>query len=348
MDKDPNIKSRERQEGKVLRSSFVSYSQASRKRHGSENPLSFDYLIKKWIKSHQISFLNGVRHLIEKPVSSLLTCLVIALVLSVFAFLGLVLDNFDRLEVSWRYSEKIALYLQLDTTKSQATKIINKIKKLEDVVSVEFINRTEAFNSLKDQMNLGETLNDLPKNPLPHTILVTPNDRRIDESSIIKLYSQLSHLPKVEEVYLDLERAKRLEAIISLISRFADTLKIILIISLILIVGNSIGLHIQEIKEEIEIGKLLGATDSYVRRPFLYMGVLYGLGGGLVACVIITLSIQWIANPLYILVKIYGSRFISADISYTTQGSLSFSAMLLGYIGAWISIGRELLRLSPR
>ena len=193
---------------------------------------------------------------------------------------------------------------------------------------------------------LGEALRELPENPLPGVILVTPS--KVDRDGLEALRQRLAELPGVEQAQLDLLWVERLTAILKLGDRFVFGLSLLLIATLLLVIGNTIRLHIENRRTEIEVVKLVGGTDGYVRRPFLYMGALYGLGAGLIAWLLLAYGLGWLNEAVVGLAGLYGSDFGLTGVPADDALSLVLGAVLLGYIGAWLAVARHLSELAPR
>jgi cell division transport system permease protein len=208
------------------------------------------------------------------------------------------------------------------------------------------ISREQALEEFQQGSGLGEALKELPENPLPGVILVTPQE--VDKSALEALRNQLAELHKVEQAQLDMVWVERLTAILRLGDHFVFGLSLLLIAALLLVIGNTIRLHIENRRTEIEVIKLVGGTDSYVRRPFLYMGALYGAGAGLLAWGLLAFGLDWLNAAVVRLAGLYGSDFALLGVPLSDGLSLLLAALLLGYIGAWLAVARHLSELSPR
>ena len=207
-------------------------------------------------------------------------------------------------------------------------------------------NTLQALDEFQQLSGLGEALKELPDNPLPGVILVTPQE--VDKTALEALRNQLAEMPKVEQAQLDMVWVERLTAILRLGDRFVFGLSLLLVAALLLVIGNTIRLHIENRRNEIEVIKLVGGTDSYVRRPFLYMGALYGAGAGLLAWGLLAYGLDWLNGAVVRLAGLYGSDFALRGVPLSDGLSLLLAALLLGYIGAWLAVARHLNELSPR
>ncbi|BAP77905.1 cell division ABC transporter permease FtsX [Pseudomonas sp. MT-1] len=319
-------------------------------RNKPEQPRSdepgFKALFHAWVESHRASVVDSVGRLIKQPIGSFFTCLVMAVALSLPMGLALLLDNVERLGGSWQRAAQISLFMQLDVDATQGQALREQILAMPDVSEASWISREQALEEFQQLSGLGEALRELPENPLPGVILVTPNE--VDRDNLEALRRRLSDLSGVEQAQLDLLWVERLTAILKLGDRFVFGLSLLLIATLLLVIGNTIRLHIENRRTEIEVVKLVGGTDGYVRRPFLYMGALYGLGAGLIAWGLLAYGLGWLNEAVIGLAGLYGSDFGLAGVPSDDGLSLVLGAVLLGYIGAWLAVARHLNELSPR
>ncbi len=299
-----------------------------------------------WVESHRASLVDSLRRLGRQPVGSFFTCLVMAVALSLPMGLALLLDNVERLGGSWQRAAQISVFLTLETNDSQGQALREQIAGLDDVAEAEWISREQALQAFQQESGLGQALRELPENPLPGVVLVTPAE--VDKATLEALRQRLAELPGVEQAQLDLLWVERLTAILKLGDRFVFGLTLLLVLALLLVIGNTIRLHIENRRTEIEVIKLVGGTDSYVRRPFLYMGALYGLGAGLLAWLVLAYGLNWLNDAVVRLAGLYGSDFSLGGVPLNDGLSLVLGAVLLGYIGAWLAVARHLRELAPR
>lgn len=311
----------------------------------SDEP-DFKTLFHAWLESHRASVVDSVGRLVKQPIGSFFTCLVMAVALSLPMGLALLLDNVERLGGSWQRAAQISLYMKLDVDAAKGEALRAQIVEMPDVAEANWISREQALEEFQQLSGLGEALRELPENPLPGVIVVTPS--QIDRDGLEALRQRLSQLSGVEQAQLDLLWVERLTAILKLGDRFVFGLSLLLIATLLLVIGNTIRLHIENRRTEIEVVKLVGGTDGYVRRPFLYMGALYGLGAGIIAWLLLAYGLGWLNEAVVSLAGLYGSDFGLSGVPADDGLSLVLGAVLLGYIGAWLAVARHLSELAPR
>jgi len=322
--------------------------QPAKKKRGDPDDDGPDFrtLLHAWLESHRASLADSLRRLGKQPIGSFFTCLVMAVALSMPMGLSLLLKNVEKLGGSWQRAAQISLYLKLDASSRDGEALRDEIKGMAGVAEAQYVSREQALEEFQQQSGLGEALRELPDNPLPGVVVVTPTE--VDKPALEALRQRLSELPRVEAAQLDLVWVERLAAILKLGDRFVFGLAVMLISALLLVIGNTIRLHIENRRIEIEVIKLVGGTDSYVRRPFLYMGALYGLGAGVLAWGILAFGLNWLNDAVVGLSGLYGSDFSLGGVPGSDGLSLLIGAVLLGYIGAWIAVARHLNELAPR
>lgn len=306
----------------------------------------FRTLLYAWLESHRASLMDSLRRLARQPIGSFFTCLVMAVALSLPMGLSLLLDNVERLGGSWQRAAQISLFLELSASERDGQALSEQIAAMDDVAAVDWISREQALEEFQQLSGLGQALKELPENPLPGVVLVTPKE--VDKTKLETLRQRLAELPKVEQAQLDLVWVERLTAILKLGDRFVFGLSVLLVLALLLVIGNTIRLHIENRRAEIEVIKLVGGTDGYVRRPFLYMGALYGFGAGVFAWLLLAFGLDWLNDAVVRLAGLYGSDFALGGVPSADGFYLLLGAVLLGYIGAWLAVARHLNELAPR
>lgn len=307
---------------------------------------SFGELFHSWLENHKASLVDSFLRLVKHPIASFFTCLVIAVTLSLPMGLSIILKNINELAGSWQQAAQISLFLHLDVDDEKASQLQNELNQNPDIESTQLITKKQALTEFQEQTGLGEALQALPSNPLPVVIVVTPKE--LIQNTITELQHNLQQLPEVDRAELDMQWLERLMSILKLGERFVFGISVLLIAALLLVIGNTIRLAIENRRAEIEVIKLVGGTDGYVRRPFIYMGALYGLGAGLFAWALLAFGLNWINTYVVQLAGLYASDFKLSSVSLEDACSLIIGAVLLGWIGAWLAVARHLRELAPR
>lgn len=304
-------------------------------------------LFQAYKRHHQLTAKQSFQRLWHTPIASFLTCLVIAIALALPSGLSLVLANVKLLSKDWEGAAQISLYLAPVVSLEKGQNLAVSIAERGDVDRAEYISKEAALAEFKALSGFGDTLTALSSNPLPAVIVVHPVEQD-NTDEIMQLRQQLDDLIFVEQAQLDLAWVQRLAAIMQLGERIAFVLALLLSLGVLLVIGNTIRLAIESRKEEVIVIKLVGATDAFVRRPFLYTGFWYGLGGGILASVIVTLVFYWFNDAVAVIADLYQSEFRLLGLLWSDIVGLWLTGACLGLLGAWFAVGRHLYQIQPR
>lgn len=297
--------------------------------------------IGTWFDHHLHSLAASLGRIVRKPVAALLTIAVMALALALPLGLWVVLMNVSRFAGDVRASREISLFLKQDIAVEQAQAVAARVRSRPDVASVRLQTPEQGLAQLRARSDLGNAIAAAGNNPLPSLLIVTPKD---DEAA---LAAALQALPEAELVQHDAQWRQRLSGWLRLGMRIAQVLALLLGIGALLVVGNTVRLDIQSRREELSVLQLLGATDGFIRRPFLYLGAWYGLAAGALALGLLT-AVAWpLREPLAALAASYGSHFALRGFDPPTAGLVLLGAVLLGWLGAGIVAGHHLRQTRP-
>jgi len=297
-------------------------------------------LLRGWLRHHRAMAADSARRLWRQPLASLLTMLAIAIALVLPAALWLVLDSARLLDAELDASATLTVYLEPRVGEGEAARIAEAAAAQPGVVGTRLITAAEGMAEFQRALGLADALARLDDNPLPASIVVTPDDPAPE--AVRRLAQALEALAGVEEVRLDLAWLERLRHLAELGRRVALALGVLFGLGVLLVVGNTIRLAVESRRQEIEVVLLVGATHAFVRRPFLYSGAWYGLGGGLLAWALLALGNQWLATPVQALAASYGASFSLPHLGLPGSATLLICSTLLGWLGAWIAVGRHL------
>jgi len=298
-----------------------------------------------WLMHHRQAAALVLRQFARAPVATFLTMLVIGVSLSLPTGLYSLLKNVNELARMARGEPQITLVLAANASSGAIDALQAHLQKRSDIAEIRFISRAQALQELNKNAGLGDITAGLEKNPLPDIFTIRPAHREVE--SIVRLQKELQALPKVDAALLDEAWVRRLEALLGLGQKAVLILAMLLGFALVAITGNTIRLQILSAREEIEVSKLIGATDPFVRRPFLYHGALQGLCGGLLAWAIVVATFQLLNGNVRILADLYSLDFhLTLPDARDILGLLLFAA-LLGWLGAFLSVGRHLREIEP-
>ncbi|MGE3919539.1 MAG: permease-like cell division protein FtsX [Gammaproteobacteria bacterium] len=301
-----------------------------------------NYLGKHW-RALWISFSR----LIKTPLASFLTITVIAIALVMPITLYLLLQNLQSLTHGFNDKAQISLYLKDSVSYNHAQTIIQKIKSNPAITSVSYISPEEGLQEFQKESGFGDIIAQLNTNPLPAVLLIHPAITSQTPAAMQHLLENLKQLPEVESVQLDMEWVNRLFALLDLGKQTVLILGILLGTAMILIIGNTIKLLIENHRHEIEVIKLVGATNHFIRRPFLYSGMLYGLLGGLFAYGLTYILVYALRDAVANLAKSYQSHFFLQSLDLDATILLFVLSGILGWIGSWLAVARQLSKIQP-
>jgi cell division transport system permease protein len=301
-----------------------------------------------WFARHAQAFLASVGRILRNPLSSFLTLFVISLALSLPMSLKLFVSNARIATGDFVNAIDLSVYLKNDVPLQKAQQLATSARERSDVGDVTLISSEDALKEFRTYSGFGAALEVLRDNPLPHVLHVRPRSESSSAASLESLRQYFVAWPEVDLVQIDSEWVMRFNAILDLMRRVLVITAALLAIGVLAIIGNTIRLEILNRRTEIEVTKLVGGSNGFVRRPFLYIGILYGLGGALLAWLIITATVAALAPSISILAQLYGSQYALAGPTLEDVGFLLGAGIALGWLGAWISATRHLHRIEPR
>src|SRR5690606_28995191 len=300
-----------------------------------------------YLDHHRQVARDSLRRLLQRPLGSLVTWAGIAIALALPAGLFALLSNVEQLGQHWSGTPRITLYLDLRVGETEAYRLQQSLQQRKDVAEVAYISPQAALAEFRQQSGLGEAIDYLDENPLPPVLVVTPAADLASAAAVEALLKELQNLAQVGRAQLDMDWVKRLYSLMTLVERLAWALGIMLAAAVLLVVGNTIRLNIENRREEIVVIKLVGGTDAFVRRPFLYTGLWYGLGGGILAWILVFFWILWLSGPVEELARLYFMEFDLEGLGLEATLTLLFGGMALGWVGAWLAVRRHLSAIEP-
>jgi len=303
---------------------------------------------KTYLLRHAQVMLFSLGQLWRQPIASIMTVLVIGIALALPAGLYVLLQNLNQVSEQWDDASKISLFLQQDLSDEQARKFSQNIKQWPEINSAHYQSAHTSLEEFRQLSGLGDLLDSLPSNPLPAVIIVTPTSNNLRPDAVGSLLARLDNLAEVELAQLDMEWLQRLRSMSQTSQRGITILAILLSLSVLLVIGNTIRLAILNRQAEIKVIKLVGGTNTFIRRPFLYTGFWYGILGGFIAWSTLLLALGLLTGPINHLALLYNSQFSLHWFAGQTFISLILIGMSLGVFGAWLAVGRHLNAIEPR
>jgi cell division transport system permease protein len=303
--------------------------------------------IETWLARHAQTLMGSLGRIAQHPVASGMTMGVIAVALALPLFLNVLLQNTRTVTANWNQAFELSVYLHKKAGTDRAEALAKQLRARGDVAQVKVITADQALEQFKQDSGFGKALDALEGNPLPNTLTVTPSVTASTPEGTQLLKTSIAALPDVDTVQLDTEWVQRLNALLELLRRIVWLTGGLLGLSVVLVVGNTIRLDILNRRAEIEVMKLVGATDGFARRPFLYGGVWYGLGGGVGAVIVVAVAVAVLARPLAHVASLYGSQFRLTGLRFTETVRILGLSVGLGWLGSWIAATRHIRAVEP-
>jgi len=304
--------------------------------------------IKTYFLRHAQVFFYSLGQLWRAPLSLFMTAAVIGIALALPTGMHILLNNAQQLSGGLDGTAKISLFLKQNIRDAKAKTLANTLRKLGEVAEVVYISKSAGLEEFKQRSGYKTAIKALDSNPIPATLVITPKLKHNTAEQVERLAKQLSQYTQVELVQLDSEWVQRLYVIMDIIRRGVIVLGLMLSIGVLLVVGNTIRLAIQNRRDEIVIVKLIGGTNGFIRRPFLYTGFWYGFIGGLIALILVFLSLLFISGPIENLAGLYQSEFALHKMDFETILAILGLSVGLGLAGSWLAVGRHLREIEPR
>lgn len=302
--------------------------------------------IHNYLLRHIQVMLSSLGELWRQPVATMMTLLVIGIALLLPAGLYVILKNVEQVSGEWQHANRISLFLQNDIADKRGQQLAEQLLTWPDINEVSFQSAQQSLNEFREISGLESLLDTLPANPLPAVIIIEPEENQQQEATEA-LLARLAALPEVDFAQLDMQWLQRLRSINETGQRGITILAILLSLSVLLVIGNTIRLAILNRQTEIRVIKLVGGTNTFVRRPFLYTGMWYGLLGGVLAWITLLISLLIISGPIDELAALYDSQFQLKWYAGQMLFGLPLCGLLLGVMGAWLAVSRHLNAIEP-
>ncbi|MDB2649886.1 permease-like cell division protein FtsX [Porticoccaceae bacterium] len=301
------------------------------------------------IAHHRHTLEDSLIRLLRDPFQTLMTTVVVAIALALPATLLLVVDNVRQFENNFDSFSQITVYVDNTASQQQVAEIQEKIQSFSEVTSLVYVDPQQALNEFTEASGFGSALEYLDDNPLPSVFIIEP---AIDVLSLPqkaqKLIAKMVNIEQVDDAQIDMLWLQRLKSLTELGKKVVLALGGALGLGVLVIIGNSIRLAIHSRREEIIVVKLVGGTDAYVRRPFLYFGMLQGLFGALVAGIMLTIGFWWLGGSVENISQLYDSHFVLRGPGFKGFFALLGTGLLLGLAGAWLAVSKHLSHIKPR
>ena len=305
-----------------------------------------DQRLNNYLLLHYDALVLTGQRLLANSFSSFMTVMVIAVTLTLPASFYLLIKNVQQISAEFTIEHQISLFLKPTLDDGDGYKLAGTLEQKPGIETLTVIGKEMAMTEFKAYSGFGEALDALESNPLPVVIHIVPR-AELDSAELESLVASLSALPEADFAQFDMQWIERLHAMIEIAELVVLLLSLLLSLAVLFIVGNTIRLELHKRHDEIVVTKLVGGVDAFIRRPFLYSGLWYGLFGGVLAWAIIMLSFQLLEAPVQRLSELYDSRFELRLMNGVEGAALIVASTLLGIIGAWMVVASNLRQINP-
>jgi cell division transport system permease protein len=303
--------------------------------------------VQSYFVRHAQTLVGSLGRIVHQPFAALLTMGVVGIALALPLLLDLCLTNLRDAADYWNDAYDLSVYIDKAASAGRAADLARQLRQRGDVAAVRLITADQALAEFRNTSGFGTALDALTDNPLPDTLVVTPAVSASTPEATESLRAAIAAMADVQSVQLDTEWVKRLRAVLDVLRRALLITAALLGAGVVLIVGNTIRLDILNRSAEIEVMKLVGASDGFARRPFLYSGIWFGLGGGLLALILVDAAAALLARPVESLAKLYGSPFQLQGLRAATGAAALLLAIALSWLGSWVAATRHIRRSDP-
>lgn len=299
--------------------------------------------LRAWARRHAFSLLSSLGSLTRQPIASSMTVIVLAVALTLPTALHVTLDNIERISDSWERLDTLSVFLNPDVGADEAMRLATRYGSWSEISAVDPVSPESGLAELSGQLDLGDLSEQIEDNPLPWVLEITP----ATDIAAATLVNRLEREDEVEMVMVDLQWLERLDALVDLISQLVVLLALLFAVGVAFIIANTIRMDIQNRREEIEVMALVGATAGFIRRPFLYTGLWYGLLGGSLAWLLVRVGLVALSGPIARLSGSYHTDFQLHPPAPEITLLLILGAGLFGVLGSWLVVGQHMRRINP-
>ena len=298
--------------------------------------------------SHFRQALGSLGELWRAKAASLMTIGVLGLSITLPSTLYVMVKNAENVSSGWEEAAQISLFLKEDVSQGDIDQLLKRIQLWPEIDAINFISASQALDEFKQLSGFGEAIAYLDQNPLPNVILVTPTNRHASPVAARVLLDKLRDEREVDLGKLDIEWLERLHALLNVVKDLVTVVALLLFLAVVLIIGNTIRLNILSKKDEILVMKLVGATDAFIQRPFMYTGFWYGCLGGILAWIAVILLLWWMSSSINTVSQLYQKSFDLTGASISTFLWMLGVSVFLGLAGSLLSVRRHVREIEPK
>lgn len=329
------------------RSKAAADAPVSARRGASHSATTGTDRIRAYVIAHMQSVVSSLGQISRTPFASFMTIAVIAIALAMPTALHLLLKNLQGVSADWDNAAQISLFLNPSVPAPQIQQLRQQLQAMPEIDIVNEITPEQALQEFRQLSDFNEALQALTENPFPTVLIVQPVEQYSAPAAAESLLTRLRDLAGVDMAQLDLDWVKRWYALMEIGKRAVMILAFLLSLAVLLIIGNTIRLAIQNHRDEIEVQKLIGATDRFICRPFLYSGFWHGLIGAGFAWLLVNLAVLLLRGPVQNFSLLYDNQFSLEILGLGATILLVIAGAMLGFVGARLAVGRHLREIEP-
>ena len=301
-----------------------------------------------WQEQWRYALRGTLSDMWRQPLATLLTVMVIAISLTLPSVCYMVWKNVSQAATQWYPAPQLTVYLSKTLDDTAAENVVAQLKQVDGVDNVNYLTREEALNEFRNWSGFGGAMDMLEQNPLPAVAIITPKLNFQNSETMQNLRDSVAKVQGVDEVRMDDSWFARLAALTGLVGQIASMIGILMIIAVFLVIGNSVRLSIFARRDTINVQKLIGATDGFILRPFLYGGALLGLSGAVLSLILSEVLVLRLQSVVANVASVFGTTFLLEGFSWDEALLLLLIAAIIGWIAAWLATVQHLRRFTPQ
>ncbi len=314
----------------------------------SKQPSKSRALKGGWQEQWRYALHGSLSDMWRQPLATLLTVMVIAISLTLPSVCYMVWKNVSQAADQWYPAPQLTVYLSKTLDDDAAENVIAQLKQQDGVDKVNYLSREEAMGEFRNWSGFGGALDMLEQNPLPAVAIITPKLNFQSSNTLQTLRERVAAVQGVDEVRMDDSWFARLAALTGLVGQIAVMIGILMIVAVFLVIGNSVRLSIFARRDTINVQKLIGATDGFILRPFLYGGALLGFSGALLSLILSEVLVRRLESVVAQVAAVFGTTFRISGLSWDESLLLLLIAAMIGWIAAWLATVQHLRRFTPQ
>ena len=301
-----------------------------------------------WQEQWRYALRGTLSDMWRQPLATLLTIMVIAISLTLPSVCYMVWKNVNQAAEQWYPAPQLTVYLSKTLDDDAAENVVAQLKKEDGVDKVNYLSREEAMGEFRNWSGFGGAMDMLEQNPLPAVAIITPKLTFQNSDTMNNLRERVAKVQGVDEVKMDDSWFARLAALTGLVGQVAAMIGVLMIVAVFLVIGNSVRLSIFARRDTINVQKLIGATDGFILRPFLYGGALLGFAGALLSLILSEVLVFRLETVVTQVAAVFGTTFNLTGLAWDESLLLLLISAMIGWIAAWLATVQHLRRFTPQ